>query len=94
MRKGSRPFTKGLAEAIILQAMEDLWAEEHKKQSMVFFSGEGFRLCAELAVMGLYDQVRLLQILKGVLKPTSGLPEVYATLMKKTIPRVAANSTG
>jgi len=44
--------TKALAEAIILQSLEDLWEPAHRKESIEFLSGEGFRICARLAGMG------------------------------------------
>lgn len=50
---------KGLAEAIILQSMEDLWDEEHKDDSVRFFDGEGFSLCADIAGMNFFEQLRL-----------------------------------
>lgn len=52
-----------LAEAIILQSIEDLWGPIHKKESIDFFKGEGFRLAAEMAEMSAVDKRRLLLIL-------------------------------
>ncbi len=40
---------KGLAEAIILQSLEDLWDPDHREESLEFFRGEGFRTCTEAA---------------------------------------------
>jgi hypothetical protein len=57
---------KGLAEGIIIQSMEDLWNENHKEDCVVFFRGEDFRLCAELAGMSLAEQVKLLDMVKSV----------------------------
>ncbi len=53
-----------LAEAIILQSMEDLWGPIHKKESIDFFNGEGFRLAAEMAEMSAVNKRRLLLILR------------------------------
>ncbi len=55
---------RNLAEAIILQAAEDLWDEDHRKQSIAFFGNGGFRDCAILAEMTLDEQIRLLWMLK------------------------------
>ena len=55
---------KNLAEAIIVQSMEDLWNRNHKKESSQFFMGEGFRLASEMAGMSAVDRLRLLLILR------------------------------
>ena len=44
--------------------MEDLWSPIHKKKSIDFFKGEGFRLAAEMAEMSAVDKLRLLLILR------------------------------
>ena len=38
-----------LAEAIILQSLEDLYEASHREESLEFFRGEGFRICTEIA---------------------------------------------
>ena len=53
-----------IAEAIILQSIEDLWSPAHKKESIEFFTGEGFILCAKIAGMGLYEKLKLIQVIK------------------------------
>jgi hypothetical protein len=55
---------KNLAEAIIVQSMEDLWSPIHKEESMDFFMGEGFRLSSEMAGMSAAHRLRLLLILR------------------------------
>jgi hypothetical protein len=55
---------KALAEAIILQAMEDLWSKAHKQQSIAFFKGDGFRQCADAADMSVIDRLRLIRMLR------------------------------
>lgn len=61
----NHPFSLiNLAEAIILQSMEDLWSPIRKKESIDFFKGEGFRLAAEMAEMSAVDKLRLLLILR------------------------------
>lgn len=43
---------KSLAEAIIFQSLDDLSVDGHREESICFFEGEGFTLCASLAGMG------------------------------------------
>ncbi|KAF0143303.1 MAG: hypothetical protein FD156_2722 [Nitrospirae bacterium] len=50
---------KTLAEAIILQTMEDLWDKNERADAVRFFDGEGFSACAEIAGMNFFEQVRL-----------------------------------
>ncbi len=54
---------KSLAEAIILQSMEDFWGNAYREESIEFFKGEGFRVCAEIAGMGNEDQTKVLEML-------------------------------
>lgn len=51
---------KALAEAIILQSIEDLWDETHRNESLEFFSGGGFDLYAEVAGLGPREKLKLL----------------------------------
>ena len=53
-----------IAEAIILQAIEDLWSAVHRKESIEFFTGEGFAICSSMAGMGLYEKLKLIQTIK------------------------------
>ena len=55
---------KNLAEAIIVQSVEDLWSPLHRKESTDFFTGEGFRLASEMAGMSAVDRLRLLLMLR------------------------------
>ncbi len=54
---------KSLAEAIILQSMEDFWGNAYKEESIEFFKGEGFKVCAEIAGMGFDEQHKVLEML-------------------------------
>lgn len=56
--------TKSLAEAVILQSMEDLWDLRHRPESLKFFSGQEFRACARIAGMSTDDKLKLLNIVK------------------------------
>lgn len=61
---GNRPFRlKALAEAVILQAMEDLWSDTHREKSIEFFTGGGFKCFADMAGMGAVERLRLIKIL-------------------------------
>src|SRR5208282_5051833 len=53
---------KALAEAILLQSMEDLWNYEERSNCIDFFSGEGFRTCSEIAGMSSDDKVKILNM--------------------------------
>jgi hypothetical protein len=53
-----------LAEAIILQSLEDLWSKTQKNKSLAFFTGEGFHICAEMAGMKVMDRIRLFGLLR------------------------------
>lgn len=57
---------KNLAEAIILQSIEDLWSKTNQKESIEFFMGEGFRQCADMAEMSIVDRLRLMRMLRKV----------------------------
>ncbi len=57
-----------LAEAIILQSIEDLWSEKQRKECIDFFKGEGFCICAGIAGMNLTEQIRLLNMVNRVVK--------------------------
>lgn len=54
---------KSLAEAIILQSMEDFWSNAYRQESIEFFKGEGFKICAEIAGMGHEEQSKVLEML-------------------------------
>ena len=49
---------KSLAEAIILQTMEDLWDEKERADAVRFFDGDGFSACSEIAGMNFFEQLR------------------------------------
>ncbi len=56
---------KSLAEAVILQSIEDLWSPSHKNESNDFFDGDGFKICAEIAGMNSIKQFKFLHLLGG-----------------------------
>src|SRR5208283_529309 len=57
---------KVLAEAILLQSMEDLWIDEEKSDCIDFFGGEGFRICSEIAGMSSDDKVKILNMVGDI----------------------------
>jgi len=60
-RRGKKiASVQSLMEGIILQSIEDLWIAGEEDGCINFFRGEGFGICADIAGMNLYDQVRLL----------------------------------
>jgi len=64
MQENQSGRLKALAEAVILQAMEDLWSKTHRARSVEFFTGEGFRRYAAMAGMGTMERLRLLKTLR------------------------------
>lgn len=54
---------RNLSEAIILQSASDLLDTPRDKDALEFFSGEGFRVCAEMAKMDHDDKIKFLTML-------------------------------
>ena len=54
-----------LAEAVILQAMEDLWSNFYGEESAEFFQGTGFSWYADIAGMSPYEKNSLLSLIKS-----------------------------
>jgi len=94
---------KGLAEGIILQSMEDLWAKDHKEDCIAFFKGKGFTDCAEMAGMTTSDQIKLLNLVKSIIEnqrekrklkfKSSGQPMRRQELRKETANSITRLST-
>jgi len=59
---------QGLMEGIILQCMEDLYVDSEEEDCKKFFKGEGFGICADVAGMNLYDQVRVLNFANKIIR--------------------------
>jgi len=66
---------KSLAEAIILQSMEDLSDLRNRAESLEFFGGEGFRICAQMAGMSAEDQVKVLELVQKISKIPCAAPK-------------------
>jgi len=56
---------KSLAEAVILQSLEDFWSPSYRIESIDFFKGEGFKICADIAGLDTVKQIEILNILGG-----------------------------
>jgi hypothetical protein len=54
---------KSLAEAVILQAIEDLFDSSERKKSIDFFKSDNFTLCAETAGLSTLEQMRIIRML-------------------------------
>jgi hypothetical protein len=54
---------RSLAEAVILQAIEDLFDSSERKKSIDFFKSENFTLCAETAGLSALEQIRIIRML-------------------------------
>lgn len=61
-------MTRKLSEAIIAQALEDLWVKKYRESSIDFFSGRDFHVCAEPAGLNFNDKIKLLDMVWGILK--------------------------
>ena len=59
----AKKHARSLAEAIILQSIEDLWNPVCRKGSLLFFEGDGFALCSELAEISYIKQLAMLRML-------------------------------
>ncbi|MEJ2313392.1 MAG: hypothetical protein P8Y85_01155 [Nitrospirota bacterium] len=80
---------KSLAEAIILQSMEDLSDSRARAESLEFFSGEAFRICAQMAGMKPAEQMRILQLVQKLSKiPHSAIrgEKVREAVRKMAVP--------
>lgn len=49
-----------LAEAVILQALEDMWDERYFKESISFFQGKAFHIWSNIAGLDVYKQYTIL----------------------------------
>lgn len=53
-----------LAEAIVCQAVEDLWSRGHRRESIEFFTGRWFVSMTKVAGISPYDRLRLMGMVK------------------------------
>jgi hypothetical protein len=64
---GNFEIFQPLAETVILQALEDLWSNREREESIEFFQGSGFCLYATVAGMGPREKSILLSIMRSAL---------------------------
>ena len=57
---------RSLAEAIILQSIEDLWNPVCRRGSLRFFKSEGFAVCSEIAGISYIKQLAMFRMLADV----------------------------
>jgi len=53
---------RSLVEGIILQAIEDLWDNDHHQESVFFLKGEGFNICASLAQIDMEQRYQIVRL--------------------------------
>ncbi len=56
-----------LAEAVILQALCDLFNGAHRRESVAFLSGDGFRTASDIAGMSHEEKVEILKFARQCL---------------------------
>jgi hypothetical protein len=78
-----------LAEAIILQSVEDLWDARQKGECLTFFYGASFGICAEMAGMNEYEQARMLQMVSA-----SAQENIYDTINLRSLEDHAYSLSG
>jgi hypothetical protein len=71
---------KNLAEAIILQTVEDLWDAKQKGECLTFFYGESFGMCAEMAGMNKDEQAKMLHLVSA-----SAQANIYDTINLRSL---------
>jgi hypothetical protein len=80
---------KNLAEAIILQSVEDLWDAKQKGECLTFFYSESFGMCAEIAGMDKDEQATILQLVS-----TSSQENIYDTINLRSLKDHAYSLSG
>lgn len=83
---------KKLAEAIILQSIEDLYDVRHRAGSVDFFSGESFHTCARMAGLGTGEKLKVLNLVREVVGITTH--GVKKTSERKTGERIMSFKAG
>lgn len=62
---------RSLAEAIILQSIEDLWDPVCRRGSLRFFKSDGFVLCSEIAGISHIKRLAMFRMLSNAGRKTS-----------------------
>jgi hypothetical protein len=79
------PCARSLAEAIILQSVEDLWDEGQRKECLKFFWGNGFAICAEIAGLDASGMGRLLGLVSRLTDRKAGSCYQIKDCLKKKL---------
>lgn len=56
---------RSLAEAVILQSLEDLSDPLHREESREFFGGEGFKIYGDIADLNFLKKIKIIHLTKG-----------------------------
>ncbi len=56
----------GLAEAVILQAICDLFSTTYRTESVRFLTGQGFHLASEIAKLSVDDRIQIQRIFRQI----------------------------
>jgi hypothetical protein len=56
---------RSLAEAVILQSMEDLSDPRHREESREFFMGEGFKIYGDIAELTSINKIKIIHLARG-----------------------------
>jgi len=56
---------RSLAEAVILQSLEDLSDPRHRAESREFFGGDGFKIYGDIAELTSFNKIKIIHLAKG-----------------------------
>jgi len=84
---------RSLAEAVILQSIEDLWNPVCKRESLMFFEGDGFELCSEVAGLSYIKQLVMLRMLAHA-GPKTSLRNMRKSPLRLNVKDVQKNQIG
>ncbi len=79
-----------LADAIILQAIEDLWVGKEREKCINFFTGEEFNICAGMAGMNFHDKVKVLNLVWNIFRQNAETERRIPDTFKKKKVTVSA----
>jgi len=56
---------RSLAEAVILQSLEDLSDPRYREDSREFFRGDGFKIYGDIAELTSFNKIKIIHLTKG-----------------------------
>lgn len=56
---------RNLAEAVILQSLEDLCTPEYREENVAFFRGDAFKIYADIAELNSFNKVKTMKLTGG-----------------------------